>query len=188
MCKGGLSNSKTAPKNNIVLGIINRMKKINSIFLFAFVSIALLNMVSCSKKDDGSTAVANASIVGKWKSVSATKNGVAVVFSPNPCPTNNNYTEFFVNNTVTSSGLRSSGSLCVPYSTSSSYDIQGDLLIVSTNGSDPVTTKSRIISITETTAITKQIYDKHLSGNPPVFVEIFIPESEQITYTAQRIN
>jgi hypothetical protein len=168
------------------------MRKIYSICLFAFVSISVMSFVSCSKKDDSSSAIPNASIVGKWKGVSATKNGVAIVYQ-NPCPTDNNYVEFLADKSLIASVnvLRNSGSpnsFCQLQVFNQTYDVEGDILITYRTGNEPSTIKSKIISITTNELVTKQFYDKHLTGNPPLPVEIITPESEQIISTSQRIN
>jgi hypothetical protein len=162
------------------------MKKIYSICLFAFVSISVLTLFSCSKKDDSSTTIPNASIVGKWKPVSATKNGVPRVFSA--CDLYG-FGEFKADKSYNVLYGSFTNNVCVPKTASATYDLIGDVLIVyGGSASDPNETKSKVISISQTTLVVKSFSNKHLSGNPSTYIETIIPESEQVIGTSERIN
>ncbi len=63
--------------------LLFKMKKIYLICLFAFVSISVLSLVSCSKNDEveqisTDKTVTNPTVNGKWRVVSKVKNGVNI--------------------------------------------------------------------------------------------------------------
>jgi hypothetical protein len=178
---------KQHPETIMYWELLFRMKKIYLTCLFAILTIWVLSLFSCSKSEDkNETSIPTASIVGKWKLKSSVKNGVPKILSA--CDLYGQ-SEFKENKTIFVLYGSFTNNNCVPKTANATYDLVGDILIVyGGSASDPNETKSKVISISQTTLVCKDYSNKHLSGNPLTFVETIIPESEQTTYTLERIN
>lgn len=153
---GGQNNSKTAPKNNSVLGITNKMKKY-IFYLLTLVSISFLTLSSCSK-DENETTSPPATIYGKWQIESSTVGGQT---------TNLINDDWFYNFFGQNEMKENKSNL---YERSKYYSLQNTLL----------TTVENRINLSGTTRLENQYIVKVLTNNKLV-LELFYTEYNSTT-------
>lgn len=143
------------------------MKRI--IFLLMFSTFTLF---SCSNSDDATTT--QSSINGKWHTISAKENGVAITLTT--CDLYG-YTEFLTNNTCVLESGYYNGSTCVHDTSNGTYTFSDNVLTFKANQYE---SRSRIAELTKTNLKITTYYTKE--GNTITN----IPENEQRTYTLEK--
>lgn len=131
-------------------------------------------LFSCSKSDDATNT--QSSIIGKWHTISAKENGVAI--SLTTCDLYG-YSEFSTNNTCVLESGYYSGSTCVHNTSNGTYTFTDNVLTFKENQYE---SRSRITELTATNLKITTYYTKE--GNTATN----IPENEQRTYTLEKNN
>lgn len=159
------------------------MKK--SILLLTFLTFSFL---SCSS-DDSSNSVDNSLLIGKWDLVSKKQGNTNIPLTNCEQQNLNSSYEFFSNNTsIKKEGYSSGSSSCSFDLYNQTYSVSGNVLTA--NESDPplyqYKEKYYISSITSTTLVLKMFY--FMENYDGDVAEENIAESQQITYTYERVN
>ena len=170
-----------------MLGIIYEMKKIFFYCLFAFLSILVLSLFSCSKSDDkNGTSIPTASIIGKWDLKSQMRGTTVVPLSA--CEEQYNQYQFLENLTyVEDWGYTNNGTQCTHYTETNTYSLSNNILI--TNSFDGIVyqeSHSKILELTSTKLSVKTFYRKEKQGT--TVTETNIPEQQQVTGFFEKLN
>jgi hypothetical protein len=162
------------------------MRKIYLTCLFAFVSISVLSLVSCSKSSDDSSSSQFSSIVGKWDLKAQMKGTTSIPLSA--CEEQYNQYQFLENLTyIVDWGYTNNGTQCTHYTKTNTYSLSNDILI--TNSFDGIIyqeSHSKILELTSTKLKVKTFYRKEKQGT--AITEINIPEEQQGIGIFEKIN